>query len=167
VKLITAYSGTLYAFEILSANRLVSAMSASEVSAAREPSVAVELGERSLELVASGWNWLVASGRRSGRPTVVDNDPWLRRGQSAIRTGDGASVDIEIDASHMLAAALRFVLRPVGAGATPLEDIDEVGLSRLAEDRVDAGSEERDIHLLRARSTESGAGSVVGFLTLD
>jgi len=111
-------------------------MSASEVSAARISAVAVELRERPIELVASRWNRLFASGRRPGRPAVVDNDSWLRGDQPAIRTGDDASVDIEVDATHVLAATLRFVLRPVRAGATPLEDIDVVGLSGLTENGV-------------------------------
>lgn len=94
---------------------------------------------------------------------ILNDDSWLCGRKPAIRTGDDASVDIQVDATHVLAATLRFVLRPVLAGATPFEDIDAVGLSRLAEDGVNADSKEGDIHLLCSRSTKSGAGSVVGF----
>jgi hypothetical protein len=140
-------------------------MSASKVSTTRISAVAVELRERPIELVASRWNRLFASGRRPCRPAVVDNDSWLRGDQPAIRTGDDASVDIEVDTTHVLAAALRFVLRPVRAGATPLEDIDVIGLPGFAVDGVDADSEEGDIHIFGSRSTESGTGSGVGLAT--
>jgi hypothetical protein len=147
-------------------DHLASVVPAAEVSTTRISAVAVELGERPLELVASRWNRLFASRRRPGRPTVVNNDSRLRSHQSAIRAGDDASVDIEVDPTHVLAAALRFVLRPVRTGAVALEDIDVVGMTGLTVDGVDADSKQGNVHIFFPRSTESGSVSRVGLETL-
>jgi hypothetical protein len=64
-------------------------------------------------------------------------------------------VDVQIDSAHMLASPFWFVLHPVRAGTTLLEDVDVVRVARLTVDGVDTDAKERNVHRLLACSLEA------------